>query len=41
MAESWTGGNPFLVTNNPYLQGQIDSTMGAIAASVWGFTARL
>ena len=30
MAESWTGGNPFLGTNNPYLQGQIDSTMGDI-----------
>ena len=28
--ESWTGGNPFLGTNNPFLQGQIDSTMGDI-----------
>ena len=28
--ESWTGGNPFLGTNNPYLQGQIDSTLGDI-----------
>ena len=30
MAESWTGGNPFLGTNNPYLQSQIDSTLGDI-----------
>ncbi len=28
--ESWTGGNPFLGTNNPFLQGQIDSAMGDI-----------
>jgi hypothetical protein len=28
--ESWTGGNPFLGTQNPFLQGQIDSTMGDI-----------
>jgi hypothetical protein len=30
MAESWTGGNPFLGTNNPYLQHNIDATMGDI-----------
>lgn len=30
MAESWTAGNPFLGTNNPYLQSQIDSAAGDI-----------
>jgi len=30
MEESWTGGNPFLGTNNPYLQQNIDATMGDI-----------
>jgi hypothetical protein len=28
MATDWTGGNPFLGQNNPYLQGQIDSSLG-------------
>lgn len=28
--ESWAGGNPFLGTNNPYLQGNIDQTLGDI-----------
>lgn len=27
----WTGGNPFLGTSNPYLQQNIDSTMGDMA----------
>lgn len=28
MANDWTGGNPFLGMNNPYLQKNIDDTMG-------------
>lgn len=31
MAESWTAGNPFLGQANPYLQQNIDNTMGDMA----------